>query len=1060
MPIAGSTRHPGLRTLALFWTGVLAVLLGCSEIADPLDARALRRQFPEQADAILQGPFAFTAASGSFEPVRSFEAPEDRPGEAAPRPRFPMHGDGALRFPLPDGTEALVRELGAAGEAAVAENAVAYARRGGASFWTALEDGYEEWLLLDPSAVRRDAPVATWQVDGAALRQAGAAVELADARGTPQLRVTAPEAYAAGGRPVDARLVARERQLELWVDAEAETVLVDPRWKLKRTMSTPRSCHTATPLPGGRVLVVGGHDRDGSILDSAEIFDPISDTWLPAERMHTARACHTATELPDGRVLVTGGTRYSGDEPLLASGELFDPVSGAWSSVSDMLTARIDHIAVPLPDGEVLIAGGSTRGNAIIGSAEVLDLASGTWSSVGDMLTARTLHIAVPLQGGEVLVAGGKIRVGPGEIGTLSSAEVFDPATKAWRSTEPMIVDRSSPTATVLPDGRVLVTGGDRDEVIDGVEHGLKIDSAEVFDPASETWSPIPPMPTARSQHTASLLSDGRVLVAGGQGAWPDLDSAEVFDPASGMWRAVAPMVDARSQHTASLLPDGRVLVAGGNGDGSLASVEVFDPASSVWSRADDMANARHELTMTALPDGRVLAAGGYAQSAVTNSAEVFDPTSGTWSPADSMNTARFQQTATALGDGRVLVVGGEDFLTGQRIDSVEIFDPVSGVWRALASISARSSHTAALLSDGRVLITGGSGNETGLHHAEMFDPVSETWRSTGAMLEPRMEHTATLLLDGRVLVAGGGGDGNARILKDAEVFDPASELWVTVGTMLDARSEHTATRLLDGRVLVAGGIIQGRMLDSAEMFDPISGTWTPLAPMLTPRFQHTATLLSNGQVLVMGGSYHDMGIPYLDSAEVFDPASGIWRAVGSMLVGRTGHEAVPLPGGRVLVAGGSGYEGALTSAEIFSPMPNGRICAADAECQSGFCTDGVCCDLRCNEYLCEACSDHRGASKDGVCTSLHPDYTPFACSPRTGQATRPCQSVHDCAEGFVCDAPSGDCVPPPPARGYLDKGGCHLAARAAAGLPARGPLELGLLALAALAAALRRRGA
>ncbi|WP_438029549.1 kelch repeat-containing protein [Sorangium sp. So ce233] len=1051
-------RRAGSWMLAVLWTATLALLLGCSEVEGPMDARALRRQFPEQADAVLQGPFAFTLAGDGFEALRPLDGQADVRGEAGLRPSFPQHGDGALRFPLPDGTEALVRELGAAGEAAVAENAVAYPRKGGASFWTALEDGYEEWLLLEPSAVRRDAPVATWQVDGAALRQDGAAVELADARGTPQLRVTAPEAYAAGGRPVEARLVARGRQIELWVEAEGETVLVDPRWKLKRTMSTGREGHTATPLPDGRVLVAGGMDIDGSILDSAEIFDPVSDTWLPAERMHTARTFHTATQLPDGSVLITGGFGGAPDESWLASAELFDPAAGTWTPLDSMLVARDSHTATPLGGGRVLVAGGANQESAMTRSAEVLDLASGAWSPVGDMLTARTAHIAVPLPGGEVMVAGGMLHVEPGGISTLSSAEVFDPATNTWRSIQPMIDDRSSSTATVLPDGRVLVAGGDRHDVIDGVGHWSTIDSAEVFDPVSGMWSPIPPMRAARYGHTASLLADGRVLVAGGGGARPTLDSAEVFDPASGVWRSVAPMVNARILHTASPLPHGRVLVAGGARDGSLASVEVFDPASSVWSPADDMGNARHELSMTPLPDGRVLAAGSYAHAMVSGSAEVFAPASGMWSPVDSMNTARHRHTATALGDGRVLVVGGADYSTGQEIESVEVFDPVSGAWRALGSISARSSHAAALLSDGRVLITGGTKNGTGLHHAEMFDPVSEAWLSTGAMFEPRMEHTATLLLDGRVLVAGGGG--HRRILNEAEVFDPASNMWVSVGTMLNARKEHTATLLPDGRVLVAGGIIEGRMLDSAEMFDPSSGTWTPLAPMLTPRFQHTATLLSNGQVLIMGGSYHDMGIPYLDSAEVFDPASGIWLAVGPMLIGRTGHEAVPLPDGRVLVAGGTGYEGALKSAEVFRPMPNGRICAADAECQSGFCTDGVCCDRRCNEYLCEACSDHRGASKDGVCTSLHPDYTPFACSPRTGQATRPCQSVHDCAEGFVCDAPSGDCVPPPPNGGYLDKGGCHLAARAAAGPPARGPLELGLLTLAALAAALRRRGA
>ncbi|WP_437310592.1 Kelch repeat-containing protein [Sorangium sp. So ce388] len=333
---------------------MLALLLGCSEAADPLDARSLRRQFPEQADAILQGPSAFTLAGDAFESLRTVGALVGRSGETGPRSRFPRRGDGAVRFPLPDGSEVEVRELGAQGEAAVAENAMAYARRGGTSFWTALDDGYEEWLLLEASAVRRDAPVATWQVDGAVLRQQSEAVELSDARGALQMRVTAPEAYTAGGRPVGARLVAQGARIELWVDAEGETVLVDPRWHLKRKMSTARSGHAATQLADGRVLVAGGL-LYGDILDSAEVFDPARGTWTGVGPMLTARSGHTATPLMDGRVLIAGGDHFGG---LLDSAEMFDPTSNRWIDVAPMQTVRNWHSATLLPDGRVLVAGG------------------------------------------------------------------------------------------------------------------------------------------------------------------------------------------------------------------------------------------------------------------------------------------------------------------------------------------------------------------------------------------------------------------------------------------------------------------------------------------------------------------------------------------------------------------------------------------------------------------------------------------------------------------------------------------------------------------------------
>ncbi|WP_437833128.1 kelch repeat-containing protein [Sorangium sp. So ce1153] len=1053
IPAAGSTRRPGSSTLALLWSGLLALLLGCSEAADPLDARALRRQFPEQASAILEGPLAFALASDSFEALGPSGAPAGLSGEAAQRPRFPR-GGGALQLPLPDGSEAFVRELGALGEAVAVEGAVTYPRRGGTSFWTALEDGYEEWLLLEPSAVRRDAPVATWKVDGAALRQAGDAVEVADARGAPQIRVTAPEAYGADGRPVGARLVAQGERIELWVEAEGETVLVDPRWKLKRDMNAARLRHATTPLKDGRILVVGGNGTEGT-LDSAEVFDPASGTWLLIEPMGTARAWHTATLLADGRVLVAGGLHKKSDGFYedVASAELLDPASGAWSWLMPMPAARSAHTATLLADGRVLVAGGFySQGDVLekLASVEVFDPASGMWSQRRPMLTARSGHTATLLADGQVLVAGGETEGGE----ALASAEVFDPASGAWRAVEPMHVGRAWYTATLLTDGRVLVVGGDGGQ--DGPE------SAEIFDPGTQAWQPVGPMLNPRMGHTATLLMDGRVLVAGGSRNPTSLDSAEVFDPASGAWRFVEPMRATRWDHTAAPLPDGRVLVAGGDarGGGLLSKVEVFDPESSTWLPARPMLADRTEHTATTLLDGRVLVAGGRLSRAdvLLGDAELFNPASGAWLLAASMNTARTQHTATLLWDGRVLVVGGQDIAGELR--GAELFDPASGVWSPSLMHTLHTGHTATLLRDGRVLVAGGygpsqsmSGRTELLDRVEVFDPGSGMWEPAVPMLFAREQHSATLLSDGRVLVAGGAGA--TGVLDTAEVFDPASGTWLPVAPMLTTRSRHTATSLRDGRVLVTGGFGGAEPLDSAEVFDPASGTWLPVAPMLITRVAHTATLLPDGRMLVTGGTQLGFGERYLDSAEAFDPASGTWLPLGPMLTTRAHHTATLVSDGRVLVVGGDSYDPA-PGAEVFRPMPGGSICASDVECESGSCTDDVCCDQRCNIYLCEACSEYRGGSADGVCTSLHPDYAPFACSPQTGRRTSPCDSVHDCIDGFVCDA-SGDCIPPPPNGGYLDDGGCGLAA------PARdpaapAPLELGLLVLSALSAALRRR--
>ncbi|WP_437683356.1 Kelch repeat-containing protein [Sorangium sp. So ce131] len=1058
-----------LWTLAVVWSAALATLLGCSDVADPLDARALRRHFPEQADAILQGPVAFTVAGDVFEAMRPADALAAPAGAAGLRARFPSDGADALRFPLPDGSEAQVRELGAAGDGEVAERAMAYPRAGGTSFWTALEDGYEEWLLLDPSAVRRDAPAAAWLVDGATLRQDGEAVEVADARGAAQLRVTAPEAYAAGGRPIGTRLVARGEQIELWLDAEGETALVDPRWKLKRRMSTRRAGSTATLLRDGRVLVAGGFGPDGPNA-SSEVFDPESDTWSPPTPMITGRFRHTATALNDGRVLVAGGVERSIHGPALSSAEVFDPVSGTWSQVRPMSTDRYAHTATRLLDGRVVVAGGVNVSDAAdndgpedsgspapgerrtLDAVEVFDPVSGAWSALDPMPTARHAHSATLLRDGRVLAAGGY-----NDVNSLDAAEVFDPVSGAWSALDAMPGARSFHTATRLRDGRVLVIGGYGDTGLLG--------TADVFDPTGDSWSPIEAtMAVARTEHSATRLRDGRVLVTGGNDGTGPVSTAEVFDPAEGSWKLTGPTVVARFQAAAVSLRDGRVLVAGGAGQQvGLDSAEVYDPASSTWLSADPMITARSHHSATPLRDGRVLVAGGMGETdseEILRNAEVFDPVSSAWAPVASMSTARYGHIVASLPDGRLLVAGGAR--TWQEAETIEntteVFDPASGAWQSAAPMkTARVGHRVTPLPDGRLIVTGGHGHDGPLDSSELFDPSSGEWRYLPHMASARYEHIAAALPDGRLLVAGGYGVEGSN--GSSEVLDLASDTWLPFGRMVAGRGEGSVTPLPDGRLLVAGGFGLEGVLASVEALDPAFGTWLPLAPMPITRTAHTATPLAGGWVLVAGGaSVLDVDPIQVDNAETFDPASGRWSPMESMHTPRYRHTATPLADGRILVAGGVGTGSTVQrAAELFQQMPDGSACATAAECRSGFCADGVCCDRPCTIYLCEACADHRGASADGVCTPLHPDYPPYACSPGTGQQMRPCKSVQSCVEGFVCNE-AGDCVPPPPNGGYLDAGGCRLAPRAAAQPGARGPLEVGALALAVLAAALRRR--
>ena len=630
----------------------------------------------------------------------------------------------------------------------------------------------------------------------------------------------------------------------------------------------------------------------------------IDPSWRATGNLGTARAFHTATLLQSGKVLVAGGQGTSG---FLNSAELHDPATGRWTATGSLATARNFHTATLLPNGKVLVAGGQNGGGSLI-SAELYDPATGRWSATTSSLgTARVNHTATLLPSGKVLVVGGQAIGGA----PLSSAELYDPTTGLWTATVGTLGEaRVSHTATLLPSGKVLVAGGQ------GIG-GALLSSAELYDSASGTWTATFNLGTGRSFHTATLLPSGQVLVAGGLDSSGVLSSAELYDPVAGSWSSTGPFGTARDFHTATLLPSGQVLVVGGTSDGinGLSSAELYDPASGTWTATDSFSTARFVHTATLLPSGKVLVAAGQNSSGYLSSAQLYDPSDpgpGSWSSTGLLGTEHSSHTATLLPTGQVLVAGG------QGAGSAELYDPATGTWAATGSMgTALSRHTATLLPNGKVLVAGGTS-------AELYDPATGLWTATGSLSTARYSHTATLLPNGKVLVAGGI-DG-IYVLSSAELYDPATGTWTATLNMGDPHGRHTATLLPNGKVLVAGGFPSTPFSDetrSAELYDPATGTWSYTGGLNDGRFAHTATLLPNGKVLVAGG-FSNPFFPtghVLDTAELYDPASGIWETRTFMAFPRYYHTATLLPSGKVVVAGGQGIGGALlSSAELFDP--------------------------------------------------------------------------------------------------------------------------------------------
>jgi hypothetical protein len=353
---------------------------------------------------------------------------------------------------------------------------------------------------------------------------------------------------------------------------------------------------------------------------------------------------------------------------------------------------------------------------------------------------------------------------------------------------------------------------------------------------ADSVFSATGSLGTARYDHTATLLPNGKVLVAGGtDNSFHAVTSAELYNPASGTWMATGSMNSSGSVATATLLANGKVLVTEYNGNGVPASAELYDPTSGTWTVTGSLATTRRLNTATLLLNGKVLVTGGYGSTGSLATAELYDPASGTWTATGSLATPRVRHITTLLPNGKVLVEGGSND-SNTSLASAELYDPASGTWTATGSLAnARNNHTATLLPNGKVLVAGGyNGSSLVFASSELYDPASGTWTATGDLLTVRGLPTATLLPNGQVLVAGGF-DGSGVSTTSAELYDPASGTWMATGSLVTSRGRHTATLLPNDKVLIAAGYHNegdhGMALASAELYTEIGDQLFVSAP-------------------------------------------------------------------------------------------------------------------------------------------------------------------------------------------------------------------------------------
>ena len=809
--------------------------------------------------------------------------------------------------------------------------------------YTAGPQGIEQFLLLaDDSAPERFAfeLVASEGVGEPRLTEGAVRFDGEQGGG---LEISAPWLVDATGREsreavrwvLEEEQGARRLVLEL-DDAGLEyPIAIDPVFSVVALLSDGHWGGASALLPDGRLMVAGGQWNGGTGL-SAEIFDPLTRRLSPAASLLRPRTELVLVVLEDGRVMAVGGDGGFGSQTC----EIYDPVANTWT-----LAASLPHDgtvgAVRLLDGRVLATGPRWT--------SLYDSAADTWTDGAELPTDSDYPLVTRLLDGRVMAVPSTGYWPPEPAWIWAPA----PGSETWQAGAAPSWPALFGSLVALPDGSVQLAGG----IGESLGMGCGPSNAEawtntaIWSPVSGLWTDTAPMNVGRNDHAASLLPDGRILVSGGFDCWTDfLWDYEIWDPVTATWAEQGSMAQFHGDHSSTLLAAGPVIVEGGLN----AQVELVPAEPDQWTAVGTM-NAVHPVSgrerffpTVLLPDGRVLIfdetaevfdpatdsftalpppPGGATQDgillrdgrvlAVGSGAALWDPVSGTWSPTGSPVVGHGPRTLAMLPDGRVLATGM----------SSEVWDPATNSWTLTANQPAvgRRDPSVVRLDDGRVVMAGGALMDFGDPVAEtyVYDPYQDQWSSLPNLVTRRSWQSGMSLLDGRVLLAGG--QRPTGLLDACEVWDPATGEWSATPVLPLGGSSHAPVQLLDGRVLLVGGSYNdfaGFPSVQVSVFEPATGNWTRLNDLPEARKFHSAELLGDGRVLAVGGITGEPSAVWTDTAVAWEAA--IDDARRPILAAVSGPFTL---GGTVTVTGSGfrgdvpGGSGTLTTSDVDHPV-------------------------------------------------------------------------------------------------------------------------------------------
>jgi len=611
-------------------------------------------------------------------------------------------------------------------------------------------------------------------------------------------------------------LIAGGTNTDLMLDSAELYNPANGTFTLTGNLNTGRGYHAARLLNDGMVLIAGGEAFSGSstvALASVELYDPAHGTFTAIGSMNAARVDPTATLLNNGTVLFTGGWTISGTaEVPLSSAEVYDPVAAAFTMTGSLNSVRATQTATLLPNGTVLVVGGLDADGSVA-SAEYYE--PGTLTPAG--LTSVTVSAAPQTTPATPTIS-------PGAYQRFIASGTFAGGNQqlhavTWSSSDSSTVQISNDAQN--PGAAVAVGSPATVQPITMTAAAGTISGTATLNVRPTGFVTTGSMQVAREDFMATVLNNGMVLVADGDGSSGVPAAAELYNPATGTFSATGTPLVPRYFGTATLLENGMVLIAGGSFTGNtLASAELYNPATGIFSATGSLNSGRYFHAATLLNNGMVLITGGQtSSSSFLASAELYNPATGQFTVTGSLNIARGQLTATRLDDGTVLIAGGQG-TGGAFVGSAEIYDPASGSFAVSASLNTpRVFHTATLLPNGTVLIAGGVvSSSSASASAELYNPASGTFTTTGNLTTARSDHTATLLGSGFVLLSGGLALAPAGPTASAELYNPATGSFAATGSLKVARAVHVAALLNNGTVLIAGGA-GGTVLSSAELY-------------------------------------------------------------------------------------------------------------------------------------------------------------------------------------------------------------------------------------------------